>query len=214
MSAQDVVLALAPNWLGDSVMALPAVADLRRHYSDARLIVAGRPSVAALFGMVPGVDEVVTLTWRGSVWRAAQASADVRALRDTRAGVAVLLPNSFASAWLVWRADIRERWGYARDRRSWLLTRAVPRPSRSVHQGRYYQELIRAGGIPNGPLTPIVVPPADATASAVALLGEHGWDGLAPIVVVAPGAAYGTAKQWPVSHVRTDRKSTRLNSSH
>ena len=27
MSAQDVVLALAPNWLGDSVMALPAVAD-------------------------------------------------------------------------------------------------------------------------------------------------------------------------------------------
>ena len=54
------MLVVAPNWLGDAVMALPAIADVRRHFADARLIVAARPSVAALFEMVPGIDAAVT----------------------------------------------------------------------------------------------------------------------------------------------------------
>ncbi|HWI19084.1 MAG TPA: hypothetical protein VNT81_15125, partial [Vicinamibacterales bacterium] len=52
---------LAPNWLGDAVMALPAVADVRRHFPDAHMAVAARRSVAPMFNMVQGVDSVVTL---------------------------------------------------------------------------------------------------------------------------------------------------------
>jgi heptosyltransferase-2 len=84
-----------------------------------------------------------------------------------------------------------------------MLTRAVPRPVPAVHQGRYYQRLVAAAGIPSGPLEPMLEPPADARVSAETLLRDRGWDGRAPLVVVAPGAAYGTAKQWPVPHVRT-----------
>ena len=45
----DPVLVLAPNWLGDAVMALPAIAGVRRHFAAARLVVAARRGVADLF---------------------------------------------------------------------------------------------------------------------------------------------------------------------
>ena len=56
----DRLVIVAPNWLGDAVMALPALADVRRQYPDAHLAVAARAAVAPLFEMVEGVDEVVT----------------------------------------------------------------------------------------------------------------------------------------------------------
>jgi ADP-heptose:LPS heptosyltransferase len=47
MSERLVVL--APNWLGDAVMALPAFADVRRHFRSAHIAVAARPPVAPMF---------------------------------------------------------------------------------------------------------------------------------------------------------------------
>ena len=44
------VIIVAPNWLGDAVMALPAIADLRRGLPDATIAVAANPAVASLFG--------------------------------------------------------------------------------------------------------------------------------------------------------------------
>ncbi|MCC7124853.1 MAG: lipopolysaccharide heptosyltransferase II, partial [Acidobacteria bacterium] len=61
------IVVLAPNWLGDAVMALPAIADIRRHFDDATMHVAARPSVAPLFALVDGVESVVTLPSRSGV---------------------------------------------------------------------------------------------------------------------------------------------------
>jgi len=55
----------APNWLGDAVMALPAIAGIRRARPDAVLTMAARPAIAPLYSMVPGVDDVVVLEKRG-----------------------------------------------------------------------------------------------------------------------------------------------------
>src|SRR5262249_26636093 len=141
------VVVVAPNWLGDAVMALPAVADLRRHFSADRLVVATRASVSSLFALVPRIDSVV--------------NADVPSIRGTGASVAVLFPNSFASAWLVQRSGVAERWGYSADLRGLLLTRAIRRPGRSMHQSEYYQHLIRELGIANGPPEiALAIPPA------------------------------------------------------
>jgi heptosyltransferase-2 len=190
------LLVLAPNWLGDAVMALPAIADLRRAFPAARLTVAARASVAAAFELAPGIDGVMTLEWNGRRGQRRAFQADVRRLRATASDTVVLLPNSFASAWMAWRAGVTRRWGYAGDFRSWLLTRAVRKPDVSVHQGAYYQHLVAALGVANGLLQPtLTVRPADVD-RARRLLHAHGWDGRRPLVALAPGAAYGTAKQW------------------
>lgn len=194
MSDPRCVAVLAPNWLGDAVMALPAIADVRRRFPSARLVVAARRSVTDLFRLVAFVDEVI--------------NQDAEALRASGADVALLFPNSFASAWLVRRAGIAERWGYATDWRGWLLTRAIRRPRGSRHQGAYYQHLVGALGIEPlgiepGPLEPSLVIPDSAVTSARRLLIDRGWDSERPLLVFAPGAAYGTAKRWIPSHVST-----------
>jgi heptosyltransferase-2 len=197
------VAVLAPNWLGDAVMALPAIADVRRHFGSARLVVAARASVAALFGLVPGVDGVVTLRWRGRLSDRSGIEADIASLQTScgsMPGVALLLPNSFATAWLTRRANMIERWGYATDWRQRLLTRSVHAPKVSMHQGHYYQHLVRELGIPSGPLEPVVDVTETDRSRAAQLLSAAGWDGEEPLVTMAPGAAYGTAKRWLPRH--------------
>lgn len=195
------LLVLAPNWLGDAVMALPALADLRRHFAGARCVVAARASVADLFRLVPGVDEVVTFGWNGRLLRRTALADDITRLRAVGAGVAVLFPNSFASAWLVRQAAVPRRWGFASDLRRLLLTGAVRRPRGLIHQGEYYQALVRGMGITTGPLEPVLSAPREAVDEVRALLAARGWDGHRPLVTLAPGAAYGTAKQWIPAHV-------------
>ena len=194
-------LVVAPNWLGDAVMALPAIADVRAHAGAGRLIVAARPGIADLFRLVPGVHQVVELGWKGRWLRRADFRADAVRLADCGADVALLLPNSFATALLVKQAAIAERWGYATDMRAPLLTRAVRRPRGSVHQGAYYQHLTAALGVPAGPLHPRLVVPSSALESARRLMTGRHVDLGSPVVVLAPGAAYGTAKRWIPAHV-------------
>lgn len=195
------LLVFSPNWLGDAVMALPAIDDLRRSHPGCRLIVAARRSVASLFALVPWVDDVIELEWKGKASEPGAMMRDVSRLRAAGADAALLLPNSFASAWLAFAARVPERWGYARDGRSLLLTQAIALPSSSpLHQGSYYQRLVHALGAPNGPLEPRLVVPDTAVAEAQTLLTSAGWDGRRPLVVFAPGAAYGTAKRWWPDH--------------
>jgi heptosyltransferase-2 len=179
---------LAPNWLGDAVMALPAIADIRRSNPGTALAVAARPAVAPLFRLVPGVDDIVTLA-RG--WRPAASQ-----LSAGRFDTAILLPNSFQSALAVRQAGIAERWGYRTDWRRPLLTRAVYPPS-GLHQAEYYQQLAHALGFPNGPMAPTVNVDDATRRAAEQLLTTTGWNPRAPLVVLAPGAAYGGAKRWP-----------------
>jgi heptosyltransferase-2 len=198
---------LAPNWLGDAVMALPAIADVRRQQPRASITVAARPAVAPLFGMVREVDDVIVLTRpRGvSTWFETGA-----ALRGSGFDAALLLPNSFQSALTVSRAAIAQRWGYRTDWRGALLTRSVA-PRRGVHQIAYYQQLVRALGFPNGPAVPSLDVPADARARGLEVLTRAGWDGRATLVALAPGAAYGGAKRWPPEYFAELARSLRAD---
>jgi heptosyltransferase-2 len=194
------VLVVSPNWLGDAVMALPAIADVRRHFRGARLSVAARRSVASLFTMAPAVDQIVTLEWKGHVLRRRELRQDVSALKALDAEVAILLPNAFSAAWLVKSARVPQRWGYARDFRRLLLSRAIARPRGSLHQAEYYQHLVRQLGMNSGALEPTLVVPDDAIVGARMLLNSRNWDSSRRLVAIAPGAAYGTAKRWLPEH--------------
>jgi len=194
------VLVVAPNWLGDAVMALPALADIRRGHPQARLTVAARPSVAPLYGMVPGVDRTIVNHWRGSLTDRASLDDYAQSVRAHNVDLAILFPNSFASAWAVRRAGVRERCGYATDLRRPLLTRSVRRPGGPLHQGKYYQHLVRELGMPAGDLEPVVEVPGSAIDEARSLLADRGWRSSGPLIVIAPGAAYGAAKRWLPEH--------------
>jgi heptosyltransferase-2 len=99
------------------------------------------------------------------------------------------------------RSRVPERWGYSADLRRLILTRAIRRPGTAMHQSEYYQHLVRALGIENGPRETALTIPSDALHEARRLLTEHGWNPQSALVVLAPGAAYGKAKQWIPTHV-------------
>lgn len=180
------VLIFAPNWLGDAVMALPALEAVRQALPRGTIDVAARSGIAPLFTLVPEVG-VVDLGRRTSAGSA---------LREGGYKTALLFPNSFNAARVARSAAIPERWGYSSDFRSWLLTKAVPQPTR-LHQADYYRHLVRALGFSGGDLPPRLTLSADQRAAGMTQLIEAGWDPRTPLIALAPGAAFGSAKRWP-----------------
>ena len=192
-SAPRRVVVRAPNWLGDAVLALPAMSALRRAYPEAALTIAAVPAVAPMFRELTDVrpDAVV----------AVETGNERDVLATGRFDTIVLLPNSFRSAWVAKQAGIAERWGYRAGARGWLLTRAIARPSGSVHQADYYRYLVRALGIDVPDSAPSIRASAATVARADEILQAHGAGAGRPLVGMAPGAAYGHAKRWPPRRV-------------
>jgi heptosyltransferase-2 len=182
------IVVRTPNWLGDAVMALPSMAAVRAAWPDATLAIAAPRGIAPLFRERTGArpNEIVDLDPQGSLL----------ALRRGRFDAALLLPNSFRSAWLARGAGIPERWGYAGGFRRWMLTRAVPRPAGRVHQSEYYAALVRGLGIEVLDATPHIEPARGSVERAIGLLRAEGASDAEPVVGFAPGAAYGHAKRW------------------
>lgn len=187
------VVIRAPNWLGDAVMALPAMAAVRRAYPETSITVAAVPAVAPLFqeDTSAGVDGVIIVNGRD----------ETAALRAGAFDAALLLPNSFRSALSARRAGIPQRWGYAAGFRSLLLTRSVRRRRERVHQSTYYRNLVRRLGMPVEDALPRVRITKPTASRATALLEQSGVRAGARLVGFAPGAAYGHAKRWPPSRV-------------
>jgi heptosyltransferase-2 len=176
----------APNWLGDVIMALPAIGMIRRGFPEAELTIALPPGFAPVFEQRTGVGTVDMTAPEG--------------LTGTAYDTIVLLTNSFGSAWEARRAGIGERWGYAASGRSWLLTRAIHRSATRVHQVEYYRALARGLGMPEGDVGPRLEPGGRAQEIAAAFLANAGLEGRR-LVGFAPGAAYGHAKRWPPGYV-------------
>jgi heptosyltransferase-2 len=181
------IVVFAPNWLGDAVLSIPAVADVSRPRPDVTVDIAARRPIAPMLPLIPGRFGEIVLGDRAE---------SVAAVSAGRYDIAILLPNSFGSAWTAWRAGVAERWGYRREFRGPLLTRGIARPRR-VHQAEYYQRLTTELGFERGPQQPRLEVPADLRTIGERRLLDSGWDGATPLVAVAPGAAYGGAKRWP-----------------
>jgi len=200
VSVPQRVVVRGPNWLGDLVMAAPAIRAMADTWRETAIHVA---VPAAFAPVVPLLHpRVLGLGLEGRGTRAVTHHA--AQLRAGNFDVGLLLTNSFATALALKMAGVPERWGYARDGRSWLLTRAIrPRTvhRQSTHHADYYAALVEAVGLPRPQLEVQAVLPQSVQTDAVALLREGGWDGRTPLLACAPGAAYGTAKQWPPSHV-------------
>lgn len=191
-----------PNWVGDVVMATPAIAALRRHFDQAEFIGVLRPYVRGVLDGSPWFDR--WLVAGGKQWGTGVARV-VCQLRRSRVDLAVLLTNSFRSAFTAYLGGCRRIVGYARDRRSWMLTDPVP-PLRD-DTGRFliapvieaYNTLaIHLGSADPGYQMQLFVLPEDEC-QAERIWTERHWE-RRRVVVLNPGAAYGSAKLWPIEY--------------
>jgi heptosyltransferase-2 len=186
---QGPLVVRSPNWLGDAVMALPAVRNLKTMLPDEPLAVAAPEKLAALWRRCPFVDRVIALRQPKNL------PVTAAELARGKFGTAVLLPNSLRSAAEAWRAGIPQRAGYARGARSFFLTHPVAVPVRNparLHQRYYYLDLVAALGGP----TEASLPKLRKQPTVVSGLRRL-------VLAICPGAEYGPAKRWPVENFVT-----------
>jgi lipopolysaccharide heptosyltransferase II len=197
------ILIRGTNWVGDAIMALPALRSVRRRFPEAELSILARPYVADLYRSQGVADHLIPYDTRGAHRGLGGRERLAAELRVQKFDVALLLQNAFDAAWLAWRSGIPERVGYARDGRRLLLTRAVPVPEEGeipAHEQFYYLELLRrAGWIDKLDGEKFIALRVDATAQGTAegvLLAAGALSNRMRIAVGA-GASYGAAKCWP-----------------
>jgi heptosyltransferase-2 len=198
------ILAICPNWVGDLVMATPAFRALRSSFPGARITGVVRPYGSGILEGSPRFDRLVLFDRRrDSLSRSARA---VAALRAEDFDLAVVFPNSLSAALFARLAGARERVGYARDRRSFLLTKALPRPGegpgeegafRPVYMVDYYLALARAAGAGEGGRELELFGAPESAAKAARLLEALGAAPGDRLVGLNPGAAFGSSKCWP-----------------
>jgi heptosyltransferase-2 len=194
MPAAGVVLVRLPNWLGDTVMALPALHGLRAACPGACVVAVGR--WAPLLAGQGVADALVPYPFE---WRDRRRLA--ASLRAMRPDGAVLLTNSFESALAARLWGARIRLGYDTDLRRVLLTHAVPLTSPRLHQIDEYRGLLEAAGVAAPVTVPVWRLAEDAAAGAAvsALLDECGVSRGARAVGLHLGASFGSSKQWPAA---------------
>ena len=188
-----------PNWLGDTVMAVPAVRALREAFPEARVLLAG--PWATVLAHQNLAEAMVTYP---RAWSARLAAAD--AVRRFGPDTAVVLPNSLESALAAWYWGADRRVGFDAGGRALLLTAAPALPEPRRHQVDEYAMLVEACGAVVADRAPrLTAPPADGAerAEVRALLADVGLrhDPGRRLVAVHLGAAYGPAKLWPLPRV-------------
>ncbi|MBF0508975.1 MAG: lipopolysaccharide heptosyltransferase II [Deltaproteobacteria bacterium] len=188
-----------PNWVGDAVMAIPAVRAVRENFPAAVITAVARPWVRAVFRPGELVDEVIDYDVIGRHRGLLGRLVLIKALRRQRFDLGVLLQNAFDAAFLAWGAGIPIRAGFKTDARGMLLTHGVPLP-RAVKQGHqvdYFLYVIEALGLQVTDRRPSLTPAMADLAAGKTALAEMGWHDSDLLVGVSPGASFGPAKRWP-----------------
>lgn len=187
------ILIFIPNWLGDVAMATPALRALRQRYPEATITVAGKATCCDVLDGVPFVDHFVKLPNRPGFLSTFSLATS---LAKPKPDLAVVMPNSFRTAWIARLTGASTRIGYARGGRGVLLTRSMPRYREGgARVPRYtaleYLALAEALGAMDDGAGLELVASSEERAAVRAFL-----DPARPVVGIAPGAAFGPSKQW------------------
>jgi lipopolysaccharide heptosyltransferase II len=194
------VAVFLPNWVGDVVMATPALCALRRHFADARMIGVLRPYVADVLAGSPWLNDIVYLDKKGPLARRWPGACG--RLRREKPDLAVLFTNSFHTAWVAWLGKCRRRVGYRRYGRGWLLSdllepirdnagRLTPSPVIDA----YNRLAEHAGCAAPGHRMQLFTTPQDEKAADI-VWDRARFDRNPEVICLNPGAMFGSAKFW------------------
>lgn len=183
------ILIRVNNWIGDVVMISPAVRAIRAHFREARIAILAKSWVLETLSGDPFYDDLIEYDdagrHRGPVGRLRLAAL----LRRRHFDLAILFQKAFDAAALAFLAGARLRVGYATDRRSWLLTHALPAPPRDTHHVDTFLGIARALGCPIADPHPAFHLSDEDRRQAASILDRAGLAGHAPLVAVHPGAS-------------------------
>jgi heptosyltransferase-2 len=180
------------NWIGDAVMTLPALRALRKSFPEAKVSLLVKPWVSAIFERDPNVDEIILYNnGHKGIFGKIKLS---RILNKKGFSCAILFQNAFDAAFITFLSGIKERAGYNRDGRGFLLTEAVkvPQKETNIHHIYYYLNLLEQLGLDTKYSDPYLYLSLEERLSARNYLKEM----KRPILGINPGAEYGAAKRW------------------
>lgn len=188
----EKIIVVSPSWLGDCIMLIPALLELRRQAGPLHVAVLAKPAVVPLWRLCVAIDEVLEL--KTGVKGTVEA---VKAVKAGKFDFAYVVPNSFRSALIPFLAKIRGRRGFTGHCRRWMLTECV----RAVWSGRDHQsgEAFTLLGIkPSVANESVLLKAGDRECAAMqARLELPAGQAGKPMVAMFPGAARGPAKRWP-----------------
>jgi heptosyltransferase-2 len=197
------VVVRIPNWVGDAVMAVPALRELRDLLPNAHITVVARPGAADVLIDADFIDEILVYHRQGrlSVWN------QIREWRRRKFDLAVLFQNAFEAAVIPYLAGVSTRIGYRTERRGFLLTHSLPLPSwkNEKHESFYYLNIVgELGRLLIGRTVPEKTElrfdlhvSADRKQEARQSMREQGARINAPLAVLCPGSINSRAKRWP-----------------
>ena len=194
------ILIVAPNWIGDALLAQPLFARLRKKLPGVVIDALAPAWTAPVLRRMPEIDEVVDAPFdHGELALAARWRLG-RSLRSRRYDEAIVLPNTFKSALVPFFANVPLRAGFVGEARYGLLN-VVHRldAKRSPLMAERYAQLAENPG------TKVVLPLPQTRlavdeANLVLDLGRLRLSRAKPIAAFCPGAEYGPSKRWPARH--------------
>lgn len=187
------MLVRIPNWLGDALMATPVYYNLFLNLEE-ELYLFGFSPIVELFKFFPRVKILP--------FYKEDFKKNLETLKPFKTQKGLLLTNSFSSAWLFFRAKIKERWGYATDLRRFLLTKSIEVPSQRLHQRNYYLYLIEALGFKVKERGLKLYLKEEVFEKVEEFFKKQNLKLEESFVVLAPSAAYGPAKMWPTEYYK------------
>lgn len=209
------IIVRAPNWIGDSILAVPTVACLSRNYPQAQIWIAAKEWVKDIFSFYDFINGIIPLPDANnfqSLWISAKK------IKEHHFDIGLLLTNSFSSGLLFYLAKIPQRWGYRRDGRSLLLTKSIALKNQDAykHQVNYYLDLIAGIGLKTFPPQIALPLTQEEEERAKEIFSSLSVDPQKPLVMLNLGAAYGPAKRWPgekfaeLAHLLQERKKAEI----
>ena len=192
------IIVRVPNWIGDAVMCLPALMDLRNSFPRARVTILARPIIGEMLRGHPGVDEVMIYAHQSEHKGLMGLLNLVRLVKRKQFDRAVLFQNAFEAAVIAWAAGIPSRIGYATDGRSCLLSESIPKPDRTaLHHIRYYQRLVTAMTHSAGEdRAPQLFLSPEVRSACARKFPEVCGPSDSMVIGINPGSVYGSAKRW------------------
>jgi heptosyltransferase II len=192
------ILVRGTNWVGDAVMQIPALRQLRAVFADAHITLCTRDWAKGIFADADFIDEILPIKANESMF------SQSKKLREREFDLAVLFTNSFQTALIAKFGKIKTRFGYANEGRSFLLTNSIAKPSwkNERHEIFYYLNLISEVekhyfGMVSEQITQFDLQVSDERKTAARkLLSENGVDLSKPIIAFCPGSTNSRAKRW------------------